>query len=228
MGVIFTQHVNMTLWFTWRKSMCEMWSHPSPIYITWHSLPPPLLEKRSFPILDISSSGIRSLSIQYVTITYLVGTNQSEIANFWPVTNLTAIIWIKIVQVQRSFPILDISSLGIRSLSVQYVTITYLVGTNQSEIANFWSVTNLTAIIPISKSFPLEMNKPFPGRILPTLSSWNNPGGNAFQLGKILGGNEFPAGAVFHLEWRIQLEFISTYDREFAYIRHKRMELFQR
>ena len=96
-----------------------------------------MLEKRSFPILDISSLGIRTLSIQYVTITYLVGTNQSEIANFLPVTNLTAIIWIKIVQVQRSFPILDISSLGIRSLSIQYVTINYLCGTNQSEIANF-------------------------------------------------------------------------------------------
>ena len=96
-----------------------------------------MLEKRSFPILDISSLEIRSLSIQYVTITHLVGTNQSEIANFGPVTNITTITWENAVLEKRSFPILDISSLGTRSLSVQYVTITYLVGTNQSEIANF-------------------------------------------------------------------------------------------
>ena len=101
----------------------------------------------SFPILDISSLGIRSLSIQYVTINYLVGTNQSEIANFWPVTNITTIIWENAVLEKRSFPILDISSLGIRSISVQYVKINYLVGTNQSEIANFWPVTNITTII---------------------------------------------------------------------------------
>ena len=91
-----------------------------------------LPRQRSFPILDISSFGILSTSVDYFTSNHLVGTNQSEISNFRPITNITAMFCEKTVPRQRSFPILEISSFGTLSISVDCFTPNPLVNTKQS------------------------------------------------------------------------------------------------
>ena len=45
--------------------------------------------QRSFPISDILSFGILSTSVHYCTPIPLVGPNQSEISNFYPISNIT-------------------------------------------------------------------------------------------------------------------------------------------
>ena len=88
--------------------------------------------QRSFLVSDISSFGILSTSVDYFTPNSVVGTNQSEISNFGPITNKTAMFCEKAVPRQRSFLILDIASFGILSTSVDYFTPNSVVGTNQS------------------------------------------------------------------------------------------------
>ena len=116
---------------------------------------------RSFPISDISSLKILLNSVDYCTPNPLVGTNQSEISNLRPITNITAMFCEKAVPRQRSFPISDISSFKILSTSVDDCTPNPLVGTNQSEISNFGPITNITAMfcekaVPRQRSFPIS------------------------------------------------------------------------
>ena len=86
--------------------------------------------QRCFPISDILIFGILSTSADYFKPNPLFGPNQSEISNFGPIINITAMFCYKAVPRQRSFPISDISSFGILSTDVDYCTPNPLVGTN--------------------------------------------------------------------------------------------------
>ena len=94
--------------------------------------------QRSFPISDILSFGILSSSVHYFTPNPLVGTNQSEISNFGPITNITAMFSEKAVPRQRSFiyfGYIDFLDSGQQVLLIVHQTL--LLAPKQSEISNF-------------------------------------------------------------------------------------------